>query len=63
MDCPEPQPIQPPESGKVIAVPEVGGLHHHYERQAACMMALYRVITRRSLLRKTQGDVCDAILC
>ena len=35
MDCPEPRPIQPPERGKVIAVPEVGGLHHHYERQAA----------------------------
>jgi hypothetical protein len=34
MDCPEPRPIQPPERGKVIAVPEVGGLHHHYERQA-----------------------------
>jgi putative transposase len=35
MDCPEPRPIQPPERGKVIAVPEVGGLHHHDERQAA----------------------------
>jgi transposase InsO family protein len=35
MDCPEPRPIQLPESGKVIAVPEVGGLHHHYERVAA----------------------------
>jgi putative transposase len=35
MDSPKPRPIQPPESGKVIAVPEVGGLHHHYERQAA----------------------------
>jgi len=35
MDCPEPRPIQPPENGKVIAVPEVGGLHHHYEWQVA----------------------------
>jgi len=35
IDCPEPRPIQLPESGKVIAVPEVGGLHHHYERVAA----------------------------
>jgi transposase InsO family protein len=34
MDCPEPRPIQPPECGKVIAMPEVDGLHHHYERQA-----------------------------
>jgi putative transposase len=35
MDCPEPRPVHPPEYGKVIAVPEVGGLHHHYERRAA----------------------------
>jgi putative transposase len=35
MDCPEPRPIQLPERGKVIVVPEVGGLHHHYERVAA----------------------------
>ena len=35
MDCPEPRPIQQLGSGKVVAVPEVGGLHHHYERQAA----------------------------
>jgi putative transposase len=31
MDCPEPRPVYPPEHGKVVAVPEVGGLHHHYE--------------------------------
>jgi transposase InsO family protein len=35
MDCPEPRPVQPPKHGKVIAVPEVGGPHHHYERRAA----------------------------
>jgi putative transposase len=35
MDSPERRPIQPPERGRVIAAPEVGGLHHHYERQAA----------------------------
>jgi putative transposase len=35
MDCPEPRPICPPARGKVIARAEVGGLHHHYERQAA----------------------------
>jgi putative transposase len=35
MDCPEPRPFSPPGQGKVIAVPEVGGLHHHYERRAA----------------------------
>lgn len=35
MDCPEPRPVQPPERGRVIEVPEVGGLHHHYERRSA----------------------------
>ena len=29
MDCPEPPPVLPPNQGAVIAVPEVGGLHHH----------------------------------
>ena len=35
-DSPEPRPIQPPEVGHVVAVPQVGGLHHRYERRAAC---------------------------
>jgi transposase InsO family protein len=35
MDCPVPRPMHPTDRGRVIAVPEVGGLHHHYERQAA----------------------------
>jgi putative transposase len=35
MDCPQARPVTPPEVGRVIVVPEVGGLHHHYERQAA----------------------------
>jgi putative transposase len=35
MDCPRPRPVQQPEVGRVREVPEVGGLHHHYERRAA----------------------------
>jgi putative transposase len=35
MDCPKPRPIQLPEREKVIAVPDVGGLHHHDARAAA----------------------------
>jgi putative transposase len=35
MDCPLPRPIQRPEVGPIRAVPEVSGLHHHYERRAA----------------------------
>ena len=35
MDAPESRAVQPPELGSVKKVPEVGGLHHHYERIAA----------------------------
>jgi hypothetical protein len=34
-DCPLPRRIQPPSAGIIIAFPEVGGLHHRYERRAA----------------------------
>ena len=34
-DCPKPRPIQPPSAGTVVAFPQVGGLHHRYERRAA----------------------------
>ena len=34
-DCPEPRTVHPPNAGKVIAFPQVGGLHHRYERLAA----------------------------
>ena len=35
MDSPASRPVQPPEQGKVVSIPQVGGLHHRYERQAA----------------------------
>ena len=34
-DCPDPRPIQPPRIGRAVAIPQVGGLHHRYERLAA----------------------------
>ena len=34
-DAPESRSIQPPGLGPVVEVPEVGGLHHRYERRAA----------------------------
>jgi putative transposase len=34
-DSPEPRSIQPPGMGSVVAVPQVRGLHHRYERRAA----------------------------
>jgi putative transposase len=35
MDSPDRRPVQLPDQGAIVAVPEVGGLHHHYERRAA----------------------------
>jgi len=34
-DSPEPRPIHRPEIGPVVAIRQVGGLHHRYERRAA----------------------------
>ena len=34
-DAPEPRPVQRREKGHVVSLPEVGGLHHRYERRAA----------------------------
>ena len=33
--APEPRAIQPREAGIVVELPQVGGLHHRYERRAA----------------------------
>jgi putative transposase len=34
-DSPQPRPIAPPTLGPVVAIPQVGGLHHRYDRRAA----------------------------
>jgi transposase InsO family protein len=34
-DAPEPRAVQPPSMGEIVELPEVGGLHHGYERRAA----------------------------
>jgi hypothetical protein len=34
-DAPVSRPISPANGGPIIAIPQVGGLHHRYERVAA----------------------------
>ena len=34
-DTPDLRPVERPEAGKIVQLPEVGGLHHRYLRQAA----------------------------
>jgi hypothetical protein len=34
-DCPDARAIMPRTVGKLVAIPQVGGLHHRYERLAA----------------------------
>lgn len=34
-DAPEPRPVEPADLGDVVALPQVGGLHHRYTRRAA----------------------------
>jgi putative transposase len=34
-DSPTPRPVMPPTAGRVVAIPEVNGLHYRYNRAAA----------------------------
>ena len=34
-DAPEPRPVQGPNASRIVALPQVRGLHHRYERRAA----------------------------
>jgi putative transposase len=34
-DAPEPREVCPPAMGRIVELPEVGGLHHRYEGRAA----------------------------
>ena len=34
-DAPDPRDVEPSEQGRVVAISQVGGLHHRYQRRAA----------------------------
>jgi len=58
-DCPQPRRIQPPSAGEILAFPEVGGLHHRYERRAASPR---RSANRRSLRREGPPHFSTVVL-
>jgi hypothetical protein len=33
-DSPTPRPVRSPTTGRIVALPEVNGLHHRYDRAA-----------------------------
>ena len=34
-DAPQPRAVEKPEQGRIVSIPQVGGLHHRYRRHAA----------------------------
>ena len=51
-DTPDGRPIQPASAGEIVASPEVGGLHHRYERRAAYASRPFAACRIRQRLRE-----------
>ena len=34
-DAPETRPVQAADAGGIVSIPQIGGIHHRYERRAA----------------------------
>jgi hypothetical protein len=47
-DSPEPRSIQPEHMGRVVALPQIGGLHHRYERRAPETLPLLNIVLKYS---------------
>src|SRR5439155_20008176 len=49
-DAPDPRPIASPVLGRIVEIPEVGGLHHRYERRARTDSSRRQRSTQRAIL-------------
>jgi hypothetical protein len=60
-DCPDSRPTMPRKLGKIVAVPQVGGLHHRYERLAARFVPDSSVptVVRRPVRRRLRIHVSE----
>lgn len=56
-DALETRPVQPSQLGRVVAVPQVGGLHHPYKRLAAGSFRTPTVRFSRRRKRSVRGDM------
>jgi hypothetical protein len=59
--CPRPRRLQLPSAGDIIAFPEVGGLHHRYERRAASLRASSRARLAAGTLRLSLPNCLQSI--
>ncbi|MFN0149647.1 MAG: integrase core domain-containing protein [bacterium] len=55
-DCPEPRAIEPPGSGEIVAMPQVGGLHRRYTRRLAPSQHAPKMIRRSSVHTSIVGE-------
>jgi hypothetical protein len=61
-NSPQPRVIEPPPCGRIVTIPQVGGLHHRSQRapdrgRAARQRSLIRVIQATITLRSLAGGL------
>jgi hypothetical protein len=62
-DTPIPRLVTPPANGTIVAIPEVGGLHHRYERRAGLNASHRDAYSRRAPARHcpAAATTCPAV--
>src|SRR2546426_1654981 len=61
-DAPEPRAVEPPAHSQVVALPQVGGLHHRYVRRAAYPLSFSFDVARDwNVIRARARDFCTGL--
>ena len=61
-DAPEPRPVHPLELGAVVDIPQVGGLHHRYERRSLNLAILAGIAIQGQVSSSSQLDETRLVL-